>query len=89
MCNCGKKWHQCTLHYPSVFCALGPPNRRSQDPTAQTLGAQDSAISNHNNGSSATRTQARLNSLEPHRASRLCLGPKLSARFPHLKDAPT
>eukprot|EP00973_Karenia_brevis_P047893 6647286-Karenia_brevis.AAC.1 len=81
ICPCGKKWHKCTIHFSAVFEAPGPGPGVNPRPSTNN---DESAIFDHGDLMRA-RSDVRLNNLEPHRASRLLLGPTLAARFPHLQ----
>ena len=71
-CPCGLAWHKCSTHFacPSVSSSSTPsvPARGRKRPAAVT--------------SEMSATNWRR--LEPDTPSRVCLGPRLAARFPHL-----
>eukprot|EP00973_Karenia_brevis_P054494 7573627-Karenia_brevis.AAC.1 len=71
---CGKNWQLCSEHFAATASATESPNSSSasssQTPPPQPL--------------PRARSDSCLAKLEPHRASKLCLGPILAARFPKL-----
>eukprot|EP00973_Karenia_brevis_P010610 1437580-Karenia_brevis.AAC.1 len=77
ICLCGKVWHHCSKHFSSPLASLddAPPPRTHQ------AGSSQSDVSR---GSGTNRAEAQLEKLEPHKVSKLCLGPKLANKFPRL-----
>eukprot|EP00973_Karenia_brevis_P063312 8800929-Karenia_brevis.AAC.1 len=83
VCVCGKVWSTCSEHFSS---ALPPPPSSSSSSSDQPQPPHPPVQSiRPDHVHPTTAEDAQLQRLEPHRASRLVLGPKMAARFPHLQ----
>ena len=74
-CPCGLPWHTCSIHFSSPMLS----NRSTTVTTARGI-KRPAPVPREVSATSLRR-------LEPDTPSKVCLGPRLAAKFPHLVNA--